>query len=70
MIIKKGTTISNGIAIGKALIIYRDKISVKGYNINDIEQEIEKLNSAVSYTLKLLDQMQLLSKTYKELYDV
>ena len=70
MIIKKGTTISNGIAIGKALIIYRDKISVKGYNINDIEQEIEKLNSAVSYILKLLDQMQLLSKTYKELYDV
>ena len=40
MIIKKGTTISNGIAIGKALIIYRDKISVKGYNINDIEQNV------------------------------
>lgn len=70
MIIKKGTTISNGIAIGKALVIYRDRVSVKGYNINDIDHEIEKLNSAVSYTLKLLDQMQLISKTYKELYDV
>lgn len=70
MIIKKGTTISNGIAIGKALIICRDKVSVKGYKIQDTAFEIEKLNSAVSHTSKLLDQMQLISKTYKELYDV
>ncbi len=70
MIIKKGTTLSNGIAIGKALLVYRDKVSVKGYKIQDINTEIEKLNAAVSHTSKLLDQMQLLSKTYKELYDV
>lgn len=70
MIIKKGTAISNGIAIGKALVICRDKISVKGYKIQDTNTEIEKLHTAVSHTSKLLDQMQLLSKTYKELYDV
>ena len=70
MIIKKGSSLSNGIAIGKALVIFRDKISVKGYKVQDIDREISKLNSAVSHTSKLLDQMQLLSKTYKELYDV
>lgn len=70
MIIKKGAAISNGIAIGKALVIYRDKISVKGYKIQDTNTEIEKLHTAVSHTSKLLDNMQLLSKTYKELYDV
>ena len=70
MIIKKGAAISNGIAIGRALVICRDKISVKGYKIQDTNTEIEKLHTAVSHTSKLLDQMQLLSKTYKELYDV
>ena len=35
-----------------------------------ILKQIEKLHTAVSHTSKLLDQMQLLSKTYKELYDV
>ena len=70
MIIKKGAVISNGIAIGKALVICRDKISVKGYRTQDTDTEIEKLYTAVSHTSKLLDQMQLLSKRYKELYDV
>ncbi len=70
MITKKGIAISNGIAIGKALVIFRDKISVQGYKIHDTNAEIEKLYTTVSHTSKLLDQMQLLSKTYKELYDV
>lgn len=70
MIIKKGAAISNGIAIGKALVVCRDKISVKGYKVQDINTEIEKLHTAVSHTSKLLDQLQLLSKTYKELYEV
>ena len=41
MIIKKGAVISNGIAIGKALVICRDKISVKGYRTQDTDTEIE-----------------------------
>lgn len=70
MITKKGLAISNGIAIGRALVVYDHKISIKGYKIQDISAEIEKLYSAVSYTTKMLEQMQLLRKTYKELYDV
>ena len=50
--------------------IINSSISVKGYRTQDTDTEIEKLYTAVSHTSKLLDQMQLLSKRYKELYDV
>ena len=70
MIIKKGVALSNNIAIGKALIIFRDKVNIQAVKIKNVDDEIEKLNSAVVHTSKFLDQLQLLSKTYRELYDV
>lgn len=70
MIIKKGTALSNGIAIGKAYVFFRDKVNVKSYKVQNVTAEIAKLNRAVSHTSKMLDQLQLLSKTYKELYEV
>lgn len=70
MIIKKGVALSNNIAIGKALIIFRDKVYIKASKVRNVEEEIEKLNRAVDHTSKFLDQLQLLSKTYRELYDV
>ncbi|MDE7168875.1 MAG: phosphoenolpyruvate--protein phosphotransferase [Mucispirillum sp.] len=70
MIIKKGTSLSGGIAIGSAVTVFRNKLSVKGYKVKDTDKEINKLNEAVSNTSKFFDQLQLLSKTYKELHDV
>lgn len=69
MILKKGIGISNGIAIGNALVFLRNKVSIKGYKVHDTQLEIDKFHNAISMTSKFLDQLQLLSKTYRDLYE-
>lgn len=48
----KGKGISEGIGIGKALILTKEKLKIEKNKITDVEKELEKLKNAISVVIK------------------
>lgn len=72
MIIKKGIATSSGIAIGKCYLVDRNNVFIKGYTIQDVDNEIKKLKAAVNYTSGVIEKLQysnISGKINTELYD-
>lgn len=72
MIIKKGIATSSGIAIGKCYLVDRNNVFIKGYEIDNIDNEVNKLKAAVSYTSGVIEKLQysnIAGKINTELYD-
>ena len=61
----KGTGASPGIALGKALIIEHSELVIEKRNINNIEEEIQKLESAVKISKEELTKVK--EKAFNEL---
>jgi len=72
VITKQGTAILNSIIIGKAYPVDRNKVFIRGYKIEDIKSEQQRLKTSISRTIIAFDHYQNLpdvNKTNFELYD-
>ncbi len=72
MIIKQGISILNNIIIGKAYLIDRNKIFVRGSKIEDVEKEKERLKKAIKKTVAVYERYKTLfedRKSSAEIYE-
>ena len=53
----KGKGISEGIGIGKALVIKKEKIKIEKSKIDDVSKELEKLNVSLNSVIKETEQL-------------